>query len=132
MGTNYSYDDLMRIGKAYAEGLAEGLDNNSTELDRENDELISRRAVIELWEKYHPTIAVDAVSYDKALRSIQSAQPKIVRCKDCRYSYVYVPWDESPIRLYCGKLKHHYYDDTDLCVDAEGFCYLAEERKTNG
>lgn len=63
----------------------EELGNNSTELDSRNDELIRRQAVIELWEKYHPTIAIDAMGYDKALRSQPSAEPKIIRCKDCKH-----------------------------------------------
>ena len=31
-------------------------------------DLISRQAAIDLWEKYHPTIAVDAMQYDAELR----------------------------------------------------------------
>jgi len=38
--------------------------------------LISRKAAIDLWETYHPTIAVDAMAYDKALRELPSAQPE--------------------------------------------------------
>ena len=37
---------------------------------------ISRTAVLDLWDKYHPTIATCAMSYDKALRALPSAQPK--------------------------------------------------------
>jgi hypothetical protein len=32
--------------------------------------------VIDLWDKYHQTIAVDAIAYDKALKSLPSAQKK--------------------------------------------------------
>lgn len=35
-----------------------------------------RQAVIDLWEKYHPTIAVDAMQYDAKLRQLLSAQPE--------------------------------------------------------
>ena len=37
---------------------------------------ISRTAVLDLWDKYHPTIATCAMSYDKALRALPSAQPQ--------------------------------------------------------
>ena len=69
--------------------------------------LISRQAAIDLWEKYHPTIAVDAMQYDAELRQLPSAQPEletvkciigggcmdigdaeqpeIIRCKDCKH-----------------------------------------------
>lgn len=37
-------------------------------------DLISRQAAIDLWEKYHPTIAVDAMQYDAELRQLPSAE----------------------------------------------------------
>ena len=44
------------------------------------DDLISRQAAIDLWEKYHPTIAVDAMQYDAELRQLPSAQPELIKC----------------------------------------------------
>ena len=41
------------------------------------DDIIYRQAAIELWEKYHPTIAVDAMQYDAELRQLPHAQPTI-------------------------------------------------------
>ena len=38
------------------------------------DDTISRQAAIDLWEKYHPTIAVDAMQYDAELRQLPSEQ----------------------------------------------------------
>ncbi len=47
-----THDNLIRLAKAYAEGLAEGLDNNSTELDSKNNELIWKQdAILALLEK---------------------------------------------------------------------------------
>ena len=45
------------------------------------DELISKQAAIDLWEKYHYTIAVDAIRYDAELRQLPSAQPEPKRGK---------------------------------------------------
>ena len=39
-------------------------------------DLISRQVAIDLWEKYHPTIAVDAMQYDAELRQLPPAQPE--------------------------------------------------------
>ena len=36
-------------------------------------DLIGRQATIDLWEKYHPTIAVDAMQYDAELRQLPPA-----------------------------------------------------------
>lgn len=36
-------------------------------------DLIDRQAAIDLWEKYHPTIAVDAMQYDAELRQLPPA-----------------------------------------------------------
>lgn len=40
------------------------------------NDTISRQAAIDLWEKYHPTIAVDAMQYDAELRQLPSVQPE--------------------------------------------------------
>ena len=39
-----------------------------------SDDTISRQAAIELWEEYHPYIAVKACEYGKRLRSLPSAE----------------------------------------------------------
>lgn len=36
--------------------------------------LIDKQAAINLWDKYHPTIAVDAMRYDAELRQMPPAQ----------------------------------------------------------
>ena len=42
-------------------------------------DMVSMQKVIDLWNKYHPTIAVDAIAYDKALKSLPSAQPETAK-----------------------------------------------------
>lgn len=49
------------------------------------DDFIRRKDAIDLWDKYHPTIAVDAMRYDKELRLLPSAEPEIIRCKECKH-----------------------------------------------
>lgn len=67
------------------------------------DDLISRRAVIDLWEKYHPTIAVDAMQYDAELRQLPPAQPE--------------PCDDAVSRKAVQYLLAHFVDE-DKYVDA--------------
>ena len=50
-----------------------------------SDDLISRQAVIDLWDKYHPYIATKAMSYDIELRALPSAQSEIIYCGECKY-----------------------------------------------
>ena len=40
------------------------------------NDLISRQAVIDLWEQYHPYIAIKACEYDAKLRQLPSIQPE--------------------------------------------------------
>lgn len=47
-----------------------------TQKGEKMDDLISRRDVIDLWNEYQYTIAVDAIKYDSKLRSLLSAQPE--------------------------------------------------------
>ena len=105
-----------------------------------NDDQISRQAVIDLWEKYHPTIAVDAMQYDAELRQLPPAQPehatcyldspceyqnknialpyaqpKVIHCKDCKY---YLEGSDG--------LKYCYKHDDDILWFDDDFCSKAE------
>lgn len=37
------------------------------------NDLISRKAAIDLWDKYHPYISIEAMEYDRELRALPSA-----------------------------------------------------------
>lgn len=97
------------------------LDNNSTKVDKENVDIISRQDAID---------AVENCEHGEELfviKSLLSAQPEIIRCKDCRW------WDkseDSPFG-YCMAMKHGYmsanweigiyrrYKGDFYCADAE-------------
>ena len=85
---------------------------------------IDRQAAIDLWEKYHPTIAVDAIQYDAELRQLPSAQPEIIRCKDCKHWVPgYITDNDDFIPPKCGEWQQmvgHSSDD---------YCSLAERRE---
>ena len=81
------------------------------------DGLISRQAVIDLWEKYHHTIAVDAMQYDAELRQLPPSQPEIIRCKDCK--------EYDPIYTGGAGVCGHWNAKTEN----NAYCSYAERRK---
>ena len=75
---------------------------------------ISRQAAIDLWDKYHYTIAVDAMRYDAELRRLPSAQPEIIYCQDRKY------WQRSRCcEGYCGEIDMEGFDEDHYCGFAE-------------
>ena len=81
---------------------------------------ISRAKAIDLWEKYHPTIAVDAMQYDAELRQLPSAQPER-RCVNCGRTVNNGGWYEDG-RTRCP-IEEHY------ALPKDGYCHLWEKRK---
>ena len=98
-----------------------------TNLAEVGTDCISRQDAIALWDKYHHTIATDAIEYDAELRKLPSAQPENIRCAECKWfqcnmrqdGYLPKGVDEFECRHWCG-----YCDPTDFCSYAE--------RRTNG
>lgn len=60
------------------------------------DDLISRQEAIDLWDKYHPFIAIKAMEYDRALRALPSAEPERKRGK----------WIDNNGLYQCSACKH--------------------------
>ena len=69
------------------------------------DNSISRQAAIDLWEKYHPTIAVDAMQYDAELRRLPPAQPKRKKGK-------WIVYYECPK---CGEITKDFTEYCPFC-----------------
>ena len=106
---NLNHDQLMKIGKAWAEGLTEGLGNNSTEVNRENDGLIRRKDAIDIASGYcHPA------NIAKELMKLPSAEP-IIYCKDCKHWY-----SDADSGMAC--------EFTNMSQPKDGFCNWAERR----
>ena len=87
--------------------------------------LIDKQAAIDLWDKYHPTIAVDAMQYDAELRQMSLAQPEIVRCKDCKY------WNKGSCEYPEHAVNCQDYWVGDIETEAEHFCGYAERKLKN-
>ena len=90
-----------------------------------NSDTISRQAAIDLWEKYHPTIAVDAMQYDAELRQLPSAQPEIIRCTECKHYREYdSKYVENAVVVQCMADR---YPISETIPDG-WFCAGAERR----
>ena len=151
--------DVFRVIElAYEQGWKDGHSEQlGTNLAEVGTNCISRQAAIDLWEKYHPTIAVDAMQYDAELRQLPSAQPEIIRCKDCIYydpphvenNGVRYEYDEMPADAFDalgtglvsaeyginigGRCCVDYYcknysDDKRVFVREDNYCGRAERR----
>ena len=74
------------------------------------DDLISRRKAIDLWDKYHYTIAVDAMQYDAELRQLPPAQLEPKRGK-----WVLV-CDNNGMHFICNKCgAWRYHQEQKFC-----------------
>lgn len=81
---------------------------------------ISRQAAIDaikraIWDKYTAKDAIDAVC------NVPSAQPELVRCKDCKYW-----WQENNL------CTHNKTMDGMVCTlqcDSDFYCGYAERKK---
>jgi len=52
-----------------------------------------------------------------------SAQPEIIRCKDCKWSVEHYDTDLNAPYWICKNW------DGGICIDADSFCYEAERRR---
>lgn len=69
----------------------------------------------------------------KAIKTLSSAQPEIVRCKDCKHYHTDVFGGEIGINgmyenLIVGHSACDRWSEYMNSVDPDGFCFLAERR----
>jgi hypothetical protein len=99
------------------------------------DDLISRQAAIDavqhafdmetLLNRFVRKVAVDA------LKTMPSAQPEIIRCKDCKH---WIPYDWMFSEVWQSKNIADYPEDEigcdccDMAMKANDFCSRAERR----
>ena len=88
-------------------------------------DLVSRQAAIDAFEKELCDVRAFAVGFvgaKRILESVPSAQPEIIRCKDCRFAHLTYDGDCK----YCQYLINEY-DMTDaVYFDGDDFCSHAE------
>ena len=80
----------------------------STNLAEVGTDCISRQQAINLWDKYHYTIAVDAMRYDAELRQLPPIQPK-------RGRWVLI-CDNNGMHFICNKCgAWRYHQEQKFC-----------------
>lgn len=53
----------------------------------------------------------------------------VVRCKECKYSYIFEPWEGEDAVRYCNRLRWACAKDSDLPVYDDDFCSHGERRE---
>ena len=90
------------------------------------DDLVRRQAAIDVIEAGRLTNLIDAEVAVNGLKALPSAQPEIIRCKDCKHFEYNHPYIIQGIPV----LGHEVCDAWgDGCkTDENGYCFLAERR----
>ena len=87
-------------------------------------DLISRQAVI---VALTDTLQYEGMVMDELISVVANIPAADVEpvtwCKDCRYSYIFEPWECDATR-YCKELKNHW-GNTPLCVNDDDYCSRA-------
>jgi hypothetical protein len=100
-----------------------------------NESLISRQAAIEALERIMSDYHLDGYEDERllinALKDLPSAQPEIIRCKDCKH---YIPYDWMFSGLSRSSNINNYFPDDMVCLvnddnyPPDGFCSKAERK----
>lgn len=106
------------------------------------DDLISRRVAIDALRNMAVPLYKDLACEDiwERDRTLDNAIEKmveipsvdaapVVRCKDCKYSYIFEPWEGKDAVRYCNQLRWAYAKDSDLPVYDDDFCSHGERRE---
>ena len=93
-------------------------------------DLISRQAAIEAVMECYDNDELFEV-YEEKLRELPSAQPEIIRCKDCKH---WIPYDWMFSEVWQSKNIADYPEDEigcnlcDVAMKANDFCSRGERR----
>jgi hypothetical protein len=89
------------------------------------DSLISRQAAIDKLDPLFESLAIYKI------KALPSAQPEIIRCKDCKH---YIPYDWMFSGLSRSSNINNYFPDDMVCLvnddnyPPDGFCSKAERK----
>ena len=118
LNTDTAYQKIEALPSAQPEQLG-------TDLAEVGTDMISRQAALDALDKIFDSIPMEQtteiLTFRRALRELPSAQPEIIRCKDCKH------WTQSTGKMTGYGLGRCDFHDADL-VACNGFCYWAERR----
>lgn len=95
--------------------------NNDLNMDK-IDDTISRQTAIDIISQhtfYNDYDDTDKCSLLDGLRALPSAQPEIIRCKDCKHHWTHKCMDSMPIER-CDLGQTFYDAEVDYCSLANG------------
>ena len=102
-----------------------------------NDDLISRKAAIDEVKRLHDVAwanwketRISANTMIDALKDLPSAQPEIIRCKDCAYylwDCIDMPYGMTKMVCWCD--FHYDACNENLAVNPDDYCKWAERRE---
>lgn len=98
--------------------MAKGLKSIRGKRDRLMDDLISGQALLEKYDRLH---VGEPGRARKLIEDAPSAEPEIIRCKDCKF---YSPMNRETKTGICNLTTHQNFGDNWFCAGAE--------RRTNG
>ena len=96
--------------------VVKGLSEHGTNLAEVGTDCISRQAAIDDIWTVSPLARLDRKWVDRWLRQLPSAQPEIIRCRECKFA--------SGDSRICMKFDHSPIGELD-------FCSFAERREVN-
>ena len=92
------------------------------------EQLISRQAAIEVVQKRHMMLSKEKVLLINDLEKLPSAQPEIVRCKDCKhFEYDHVENINGIPLIVAHEICMRWSDGVK--TSENGYCFLAERRE---
>ena len=96
------------------------------------DDTISRQQAIEAVQNRHIMLNKEKVLLINDLEKLPSAEPQIIRCKDCKH---WIPYDWMFSEVWQSKNIADYPEDDigcdccDMAMKANDFCSRAEKRE---
>ena len=100
------------------------------------DDLISRQAAIDVIDKIFPAdpmrndytqgITCGAALAEEYIKQLPSAQPEIVRCRDCKHFDYNHPYIIQGVPVLGHEVCNAWGDGCK--TDEDGYCFLAERR----
>lgn len=95
-------------------------------------DLISRQDAIEAVQNRHMMLSKEKILLINDLEKLPSAEPQIIRCKDCKH---WIPYDWMFSEIWQSKNIADYPEDDigcdccDMAMKANDFCSRAERRE---
>ena len=97
------------------------------------NELVTKQAVIDVIDNFNVFQSKeDQIALERKIVELPSAEPQIIRCKDCKH---WIPYDWMFSEMWQSKNIADYHEDDigcdccEMAMKANDFCSRAERRE---